>query len=400
MSLHSLKMLRHYTGRNDHVILTVYVSYARCLLHLLFYDDKKPGYVQLCVFDGNNIFVPERLSLLAEFIRRILNFARFCHPGGPTSLSDPEYKHQIQLVKQLSVDLPSKNSKTSHHSRGQGQSDRSKYKAREQDMIPLTQMGYYITRIPHEMYKSDRVVLLRKSKSDQVLVAKRTTAVEVQFIKSLLSARSHKYENHTIPYKHVIQSNTAHPYLVMPYYSDLSSLRSLSPQLYPHLRLQLIEGVAFMHEQGVVHRDLKPSNIVLDFKEYRIFIIDYDLSRHQSPGEQSSGYCGTEGWTAPEIQDNAFWDPRSADIWALANVLRYLSKRTGCPDLDIERVLTLGPAERPSAERLLESFRTSLKRGLPLHDGLPFPKRPHTITNLGVEDSILSCCTDVGEMDS
>ncbi|KAG8934407.1 NUAK SNF1-like kinase 1 [Tulasnella sp. 418] len=347
-----------------------------CTMHLLFYNGK--AYVQLCVFEGSHIFEPERQSLLAEFIRRICNFARFGHPGGPEELSDSNYKEKIHLVQSLFDDFRTKKMKSSQQSRGQGNwDDQRTSRAGGQDTTRLTQMGYNLIQVPYEMYQSDSVVLLRESSSDQVVIAKRTTAVEVKLIKSLLSARSNKYENHTIAYKHVLQLSDVHVYLIMPYYSDLSSLKFLSSRLYLEIRFQLIEGVAFMHEQGVVHRDIKPSNVVVELKEYRLFIIDYDLSQHQSPGGQCFGYCGTEGWTAPEIQPDAVWDPWSADIWALANVIRYLAKRIGYSDSIIDTVLRLSPAERPSAEKLLELYSRCSKRGLTSQEGLPFPKRPH-----------------------
>ncbi|KAG8958745.1 hypothetical protein FRC03_008841 [Tulasnella sp. 419] len=322
-----------------------------------------------------------------EFVRRICNFARFARPEGPEELSDPNYQEKVDLVQSIFDDFQTEKAKYSHQSRRKGnQGDHRTSRAGEQDMTRLTQKGFNMIQIPYEMYQSDKVVLLRESSSDQVLIAKRTTAVEVKLIKSLLSARSNKYENHTIAYKHVLQFSDVHAYLIMPYYSDLSSIKFLSSQLYLCLRPQLIEGVAFMHEQGVVHRDLKPSNIVVEFKEYRLFIIDYDLSQRQSPGGQCFGYRGTEGWTAPEIQPDAVWDPWSADIWALANVLRYLAKRTGYSDPIADRVLTLSPAERPSAGKLLELYSRSSKRGLTSQEGLPFPKRPRMTPHLGDND--------------
>lgn len=52
----------------------------------------------------------------------------------------------------------------------------------------------------------------------------------------------------------------------------------LQPQEIQKLLVQIIEGTAFCHANGVMHRDLKPQNILVD-RNGNLKIIDFGLAR-------------------------------------------------------------------------------------------------------------------------
>ncbi|KAK6148080.1 hypothetical protein DH2020_018992 [Rehmannia glutinosa] len=54
------------------------------------------------------------------------------------------------------------------------------------------------------------------------------------------------------------------------------------------LMKQLLEGLAFLHETGVMHRDLKPSNILINQVKGQLKICDFGLSRYF--GKASGSY--------------------------------------------------------------------------------------------------------------
>lgn len=57
--------------------------------------------------------------------------------------------------------------------------------------------------------------------------------------------------------------------------------------------LQIIDGVNFIHKQGVVHLDLKPENIMCVNKTgSKIKLIDFGLARRL--GSYNTGYCRTK----------------------------------------------------------------------------------------------------------
>jgi len=91
---------------------------------------------------------------------------------------------------------------------------------------------------------------------------------------------------------------------------------------------QLIEGVGFLHCNGIAHLDIKPQNIIV--RQRRLLIIDFDISVYISgPDMLIDRYCGTREWMAPEInrQDGSkrLYSPLRADLWSCGQVLWYLA---------------------------------------------------------------------------
>ncbi len=94
------------------------------------------------------------------------------------------------------------------------------------------------------------------------------------------------------------------------------------------LGLQLMQGLAAAHEQGLVHRDLKPANLRLT-PDGRLKILDFGLAQlTPHPSEQgqtvtltkSQEVTGTLPYMAPEQLRGEVTDARS-DIWSAGAVL-------------------------------------------------------------------------------
>ncbi|KAN0138744.1 Protein kinase-like domain containing protein [Lactarius tabidus] len=87
----------------------------------------------------------------------------------------------------------------------------------------------------------------------------------------------------------------------------------------------LIKGLGYLHEHKLAHRDIKPSNLVRD-SNYNLKIIDFDTAiQVEDENTEIDGYCGTEGWTAPEVgkQDGPTltYSPIKADRWSCGRVI-------------------------------------------------------------------------------
>ncbi|KAG9023421.1 Map microtubule affinity-regulating kinase [Tulasnella sp. JGI-2019a] len=153
----------------------------------------------------------------------------------------------------------------------------------------------------------------------------------------------------------------------IPRCTPLSSLSRMTLREYHSLRLQVVEGVAFLHAARIVHRDLKTANIVVDLKlglsMARIYIIDFGIARRCAPGYRCEEFRGTTGWTAPEVQDGARWEPISG---------RWLGRffLAGTSDRVMSDILACHkPPLRPTAAALLDSLQISRPRPA---------KRPHS----------------------
>lgn len=90
---------------------------------------------------------------------------------------------------------------------------------------------------------------------------------------------------------------------------------------------QICQGVAQIHDAGLVHGDLKPENILTD-KNYRVAVSDLGLAGLSvlCQDEDVPLLAGTRGYTAPEVgalrelgaRDNALAKRR--DVWAIGAI--------------------------------------------------------------------------------
>jgi len=167
----------------------------------------------------------------------------------------------------------------------------------------------------------------------------------------------------------------------------------LDPLTATRIVAQVTEALDYAHHKGVIHRDLKPSNIMLD-REGRVKVMDYGIARAQflEGVTTTGGFLGTPHYAAPESLDGRT-EPRS-DLYSLGvvffemltgslpfrgdNALAVLqAKNTTEPpapsslnyavpkalDRIVLRALARDPAERPTAEELLNLLNDSLERG-------------------------------------
>jgi serine/threonine-protein kinase len=93
--------------------------------------------------------------------------------------------------------------------------------------------------------------------------------------------------------------------------------RRLSRQTAWEWALQMIDAIAFAHENRVLHLDIKPENFIL-FDEHRIRLADFGLAR-LARGEINASGSGTLGYIAPE---QAMGRPSfRSDVFSLGLVL-------------------------------------------------------------------------------
>jgi len=88
---------------------------------------------------------------------------------------------------------------------------------------------------------------------------------------------------------------------------------------------QLVEGVDYLHSQGVAHRDLKPENLLCSENEEGVVIkiADFGLSKGFGNGSLLETSCGTPDYAAPEVlrMDGAY--DKSVDLWSMG-VITYV----------------------------------------------------------------------------
>ncbi|GAA5944103.1 serine/threonine-protein kinase [Sporobolomyces koalae] len=78
--------------------------------------------------------------------------------------------------------------------------------------------------------------------------------------------------------------------------------------------LQVLQGLLYLHDQGVIHRDIKGSNI-LATKEGNIKLADFGVAT-RAGGPSNSAVVGSPYWMAPEVVDQS-GATTASDIWSL-----------------------------------------------------------------------------------
>lgn len=129
------------------------------------------------------------------------------------------------------------------------------------------------------------------------------------------------------------------PYLVMEFVSG-ETLQKRVDRLGPldvknllAIAIQIADGLAAAHAQGLVHRDVKPCNILLSREGRDARIVDFGLAR--SVDDASLTYpgfiAGTPRYMSPEQAESRPIDARS-DLFSLGSVLYFMA--SGRPPFD------------------------------------------------------------------
>jgi serine/threonine-protein kinase len=129
---------------------------------------------------------------------------------------------------------------------------------------------------------------------------------------------------------------------------------------------QVLDGVAFAHEHGVVHRDLKPSNVMLvgQGPSWTIKVVDFGIARVAASAETTTGAPFTPLYAAPEQ-----WDPTlgsvtaTTDVFAVGLMLVEVCALTkALPSESLGQVMSA--ALDPSKRRTIASVRRDLPANL------------------------------------
>ncbi|XP_030049331.1 calcium/calmodulin-dependent protein kinase type IV isoform X2 [Microcaecilia unicolor] len=87
---------------------------------------------------------------------------------------------------------------------------------------------------------------------------------------------------------------------------------------------QILEAVAYLHENGIVHRDLKPENLLYatPAPDAPLKIADFGLSKIVEDQVAMKTVCGTPGYCAPEILRGCAYGPE-VDMWSVG-IITYI----------------------------------------------------------------------------
>ncbi len=112
-------------------------------------------------------------------------------------------------------------------------------------------------------------------------------------------------------------------YILMPFYQGqslqqlLESDGPLNPDVARALLLASMEGLEYIHAQGVIHQDIKPANIYMTSNGQPV-LLDFGAAAASDNDVEGGKRFGSEGYAAPEQSDATGKIGPWTDIYALA----------------------------------------------------------------------------------
>ncbi|XP_046843746.1 serine/threonine-protein kinase H1-like [Xenia sp. Carnegie-2017] len=151
--------------------------------------------------------------------------------------------------------------------------------------------------------------------------------VELQILRKV----NHKY----VIRLYEVYATTRRLYLVMDLATGgelmdrISLLGNFNERDASHVLYMILDGLRYLHSNGITHRDLKPQNILYYHpgSNSRIIITDFGLSAMSDSSQNPANYlmktdCGTVEYMAPEVITRAHYT-NAVDMWSMG-VIAYI----------------------------------------------------------------------------
>jgi len=84
---------------------------------------------------------------------------------------------------------------------------------------------------------------------------------------------------------------------------------------------EIISGISYLHQYGIIYRDLKPENILLD-RTGHVIMTDFGLSKEglTAPSDRTLTFCGTPEYLAPEVISGESYT-KAIDWWSVGTLI-------------------------------------------------------------------------------
>jgi len=112
-------------------------------------------------------------------------------------------------------------------------------------------------------------------------------------------------------------------------FHHLSREKRFSEERAKFYAAEIVSGMQYLHEHGVIYRDLKPENLLLDAAGH-IVMTDFGLSKEglMAKDDKTATFCGTPEYLAPEIIKGEDYT-KAIDWWSVGTLI--FEMLTGLP---------------------------------------------------------------------
>ena len=155
--------------------------------------------------------------------------------------------------------------------------------------------------------------------------------IQKRFLHEAIAASALDHQNICTIHE-IAETEDGQLFIAMPYYDgetlkdriDANKLNGRQPLNIGEcldITMQIAQGLAKAHEQGIIHRDVKPANIMVT-RTGMVKILDFGLAKlvHQTRLTQSGITMGTAAYMSPEQACGQAVDQRT-DLWSLGIIL-------------------------------------------------------------------------------
>ncbi|KAJ2523218.1 ATP binding [Coemansia sp. RSA 1939] len=135
--------------------------------------------------------------------------------------------------------------------------------------------------------------------------------------------------------------------------SALASFGMFPESLVRTYTAQILEGLVYLHAQGIIHRDIKGGNVLID-QDGSVKISDFGISKRvdevvaASKKDRRASLQGSVFWMAPEVVKDTHYTFKG-DVWSLGClVIEMMTGSHPFPELDqLQALYSIGQRGRP-----------------------------------------------------
>lgn len=114
-------------------------------------------------------------------------------------------------------------------------------------------------------------------------------------------------------------------YIVMEYcqggdFSEILNKRPLKYKFIKYYFNQIVEGLKYLNDRGIMHRDIKPKNILITNNKKTIKICDFGFAKRNDKIKRVYTMCGSPLYMAPDIYKKTGYN-ETIDVWSLGMIL-------------------------------------------------------------------------------
>eukprot|EP01089_Gocevia_fonbrunei_P017690 TRINITY_DN5811_c0_g1_i2.p1 TRINITY_DN5811_c0_g1~~TRINITY_DN5811_c0_g1_i2.p1 ORF type:complete len:386 (-),score=80.38 TRINITY_DN5811_c0_g1_i2:53-1210(-) len=208
----------------------------------------------------------------------------------------------------------------------------------EKDFEPLNVVGRGSFGKVLQVRKKDTGKIYAMKVLNKATIIERNEMDHTKAEQSILTKLDHPFLVHLY-----YSFQTVHKlYFVMDYinggelFFHLQIEKKFTPERVRFYCAEIVLGLEYLHQKGVVYRDLKPENILLNH-EGHICMTDFGISKEglHCKTDRTDTFCGTPEYLAPEVLENMEYG-KEVDWWSFGTLM--FEMLTGLPPFYSEDV--------------------------------------------------------------